>query len=143
MVLSYEPDTMCLPSGENATKKTEPVCPWRGFPTRPPICTSQTWIMLLCEPDTIYLPSGENATDQTESVSLERVAVMTGSPRQSGTEQRQFGGQRDLDYSVLRVQWLRTPLHRKAEAQGTRLSKPEKKGTHPIRNSRGIAARVG
>ena len=58
-------------------------------------------------------------------------------------EQRGFGGQRDLDYSIPRVRWLRTLLRRKAEAQGTRLSKPEKKGTHPIRNSRGIAVRVG
>ena len=57
-------------------------------------------------------------------------------------EQRQFGGWRDLDYSTPRVQWLCTPLRGKAEVQGTRLSKPEKKGTHPIGNSRGIAARV-
>ena len=58
-------------------------------------------------------------------------------------EQRWFGGRKDLDYSTPRVQWLHTPLHRKSEAQGTRLSKPEKKGMHPIGNSRGIAARVG
>ena len=58
-------------------------------------------------------------------------------------EQRGFRGRRDLDYSVPRVQWLRTPLCGKAEAQGTRLSKPEKKGTRPIGNSRGIAVRVG
>ena len=68
---------------------------------------------------------------------------MTGSPHWSGTEQRRFGGQKDLDYSTPRVQWLHTPLHGKAEVQGTRLSKPEKKGTHLIGNSRGIAARVG
>ena len=58
-------------------------------------------------------------------------------------EQRWFGGRRDLDYSVLRVWWLHTLLHGKAEAQGTRPSKPEKKGTRPIGNSRGIAVRVG
>ena len=58
-------------------------------------------------------------------------------------EQRWFGGRRDLDYSVPRVWWLRTPLRRKAGAQGTRPSKPEKKGTCPIGNSRGIAVRVG
>ena len=57
-------------------------------------------------------------------------------------EQRGFGGQRDLDYSVPRVRWLCTPLRGKAEAQGTRPSKPEKKGTRPIGNSRGIAVRV-
>ena len=59
-----------------------------------------------------------------------------------GMEQRGFGCRKDLDYSALRVQWLRTLLHGKAEAQGTRLSKPEKKGMRPIGNSRGIAARV-
>ena len=58
-------------------------------------------------------------------------------------EQRRFGGRRDLDYSTPRVRWLRTPLRRKAEAQGSRPSKPEKKGTRPIGNSRGIAVRVG
>ena len=58
-------------------------------------------------------------------------------------EQRGFGGRRDLDCSEPRVRWLRTPLHGKAEAQGSRPSKPEKKGTRPIANSRGTAARVG
>ena len=68
--------------------------------------------------------------------------VTTGSPHWSGTEQRMFRGQRDLDYSAPRVWWLRTPLHGKAEVQGTRPSKPEKKGMRLIGNSRGIAARV-
>ena len=58
------------------------------------------------------------------------------------TEQRRYGGQRDLDYSAPRVWWLCTLLHGKAEVQGTRPSKPEKKGTRPIGNSRGIAVRV-
>ena len=58
-------------------------------------------------------------------------------------EQRRFGGRRDLVYSTPRVRWLRTPLRGKTEAQGSRLSKPEKKGTRPIGNSRGIAVRVG
>ena len=58
-------------------------------------------------------------------------------------EQGWFRGRRDLDCSAPRVRWLRTPLHGKAEAQGSRPSKPKKKGTHPIGNSRGIAARVG
>ena len=57
-------------------------------------------------------------------------------------EQRWFRGWRDLDYSAPRVQWLHTPLHGKAKGQGARLSKPKKKGTCPIRNSRGIAAQV-
>ena len=58
-------------------------------------------------------------------------------------EQGRFGGRRDLDYSTPRVWWLRTLLRGKAEAQGTRPSKPEKKGMHLIGNSRGIAVRVG
>ena len=58
-------------------------------------------------------------------------------------EQRWFGGRKDLDCSTPRVRWLRTPLRGKAEAQGTRLSKPKKKGTRPIGNSSRIAARVG
>ena len=56
-----------------------------------------------------------------------------------GMEQRQFRGQRDLDYSAPRVWWLCTPLHGKAKVQGTRPRKPEKKGTRTIGNSRGIA----
>ena len=67
---------------------------------------------------------------------------MTGSPRRSGTEQTWFRGRKDLDYSAPRVQWLHTLLHGKAKVQGTRPSKPEKKGTHPIGNSRGLAAEV-
>ena len=58
-------------------------------------------------------------------------------------EQRWFRGRRDLDCSAPRVRWLRTPLRGKAEVQGTRPSKPKKKGTHLIGNSRGIAVRVG
>ena len=48
-----------------------------------------------------------------------------------------------VDYSAPRVWWLRTPLCGKAEAQGSRPSNPKKKGTCLIRNSRGIAVRVG
>ena len=58
------------------------------------------------------------------------------------TEWRRFRGQRDLDYSASRVWWLCTLLHGKAKAQGTRPSKPKKKGTCLIGNSRGIAAQV-
>ena len=59
------------------------------------------------------------------------------------TEQRGFRGRRDLDCSAPRVWWLRTPLRGKAEAQGSRPSRPEKKRTCPIGNSRGIAVRGG
>ena len=54
-----------------------------------------------------------------------------------------FGGRGDLDYSASRVWWLRTPLRGKAKAQGSRPSKPKKKGTRPIGNSRRIAVQVG
>ena len=43
-------------------------------------------------------------------------------------EQRGFRGRRDLDCSAPRVWWLRTPLRRKAEVQGTRLRKPRRRG---------------
>ena len=68
---------------------------------------------------------------------------MTSSPRWSGMEQNgRSDGRGDLGYKKPRVQWLRTLLHGKAGVQGARLSKAEKKGTCPIRNSRGIAVRV-
>ena len=57
-------------------------------------------------------------------------------------EQRRFGGQGDLDCNAPRVWWLRTLLRGKVEVQGTRPSKPKKKGMCPIGNSRGIAVRV-
>ena len=57
-------------------------------------------------------------------------------------EQRRFGGRKDLDCSTPRVQWLHTPLRGKAEAQGTRPSRPEKE-MRPIGNSRGVAVQVG
>ena len=59
-----------------------------------------------------------------------------------GQNRERFRGQRNLDYSAPRVWWLRTLLRRKAEVQGSRPSKPEKKGTCLIGNSRGIAAQV-
>ena len=55
---------------------------------------------------------------------LLRLVLLAGRDR----EQRWFRGRRDLDCSAPRVRWLRTPLCGKAKAQGTRLSKPEKKG---------------
>ena len=69
--------------------------------------------------------------------------VTTGSPCQLGQRTEAVRRLEGLDYSAPRVWWLCTPLRGKTKAQGTRPSKPEKKGTHPIRNSRGIAARVG
>ena len=60
-----------------------------------------------------------------------------------GQNREQFRGWRDLDYSIPRVRWLRTPLCGKAKVQGTRPSRPEKKGMCLIGNSRGVAVRVG
>ena len=59
---------MFLPSGENATELTDQVCPWRGLPTWPPVCASQTRMVSSEEPDTMCLPSGENATELTDQV---------------------------------------------------------------------------
>ena len=84
-------------------------------------------------------PSMSGPSTSLNSPHLLRPVLLAGRE----TEQRWFGGRRDLDCSAPRVWWLRTPLRRKAEAQGSRLSKPEKKGTRPIGNSRGIAAQVG
>ena len=70
-------------------------------------------------------------------------SVTTGSPRRSEDRTENVRRLEDLDYSIPRVRWLHTPLRRKAEAQGTRPSKPEKKGTCLIGNSRGIAVQVG
>ena len=71
--------------------------------------------------------------------SVLQLVLLTG---QDG-EQRWFGGQEDLDCSTPRVQWLCTLLRGKAEVQGTRPSRPEKKGTRLIGNSRGVAVQVG
>ena len=70
-------------------------------------------------------------------------SVTTSSPHWSGDRTENVQRSEDLDCSAPRVQWLRTPLRGKAEAQGSKPSKPEKKGTCPIRNSRGIAVQVG
>ena len=69
--------------------------------------------------------------------------VTTGSPRWSGDRTENVRRSEDVDCSAPRVWWLRTLLCGKAKAQGTRPSKPEKKGMRPIGNSRRIAVRVG
>jgi len=67
IVLSYEPDMIRLPSGENATDSTQPLWP-SSLRTSLPDLASQIWTVLSPEPDTIWLLSGENATDLTEPV---------------------------------------------------------------------------
>ena len=84
-VLSLEPDTMVLPSGEKATEYTLLLCAlfffalsfrdavevWEhsglsmGFEGAAMTPASQTLIVLSHEPDTMVLPSGEKATERT------------------------------------------------------------------------------
>ena len=51
IVLSLEPETMRVPSGENATDETQPECPCRGFPMAVPDAASHNRIVLSREPD--------------------------------------------------------------------------------------------
>ena len=57
-----------------------------------------------------------------------RETVTTGSPHRSGTEQRMFGGWKDLDYSAPRVQWLHTPLRRKPKRRDQDQASPRRRG---------------
>ena len=65
MVLSYDPDTMHLPSGENATDVTQFSWLSRGGCSISPVSASHNQMVLSSDPDTMCLPSGENTTDQT------------------------------------------------------------------------------
>src|SRR6266702_847511 len=62
----YPDETMCGPSGENATDST--MCPVNGPATVSPVVAFHTRIVRSHEPETMCWPSGENATDETESV---------------------------------------------------------------------------
>jgi len=104
IVLSYDPDTILVPSRENATVMMELLCAsvfslnssslsarqanWRQFwPRRGNFedsgaPESQTLIVPSRDPDTILVPSGENATDMTNllwalvfSLSSSRAAI--------------------------------------------------------------------
>ena len=90
IVLSCDPDTIFVPSGENATDQITLLCafvfslsspsapagqasrrqfwPRRGDFEGFGAPESQTLIVLSCDPDTILVPSGENATDATQSL---------------------------------------------------------------------------
>src|ERR1700721_3168826 len=67
-VWSKDPETMYLPSGENATDFTTLLCPVNGPDTRLPVSASERQIVLSSEPEAMSLPSGENATDFTALV---------------------------------------------------------------------------
>ena len=88
IVLSPDPDTILVPSGENATEMMKPPCafvfslnspsasardtsrgqfwPKRGDFEGKGAPESQTLIVWSNDPDTILVPSGENATDMTQ-----------------------------------------------------------------------------
>src|SRR5436190_517490 len=74
-VLSSEPDTIFLPSGEKATDVTQSVWPVKGPRTLNQDSASYTCKVLSSEPDTIFLPSEEKATDVTTSVWPFRVST--------------------------------------------------------------------
>lgn len=67
MILSHEPETMWVPSGENVTDVTTLSCPRAGSVSTPN-SASNTWMVWLSEPETMRVPSGENATDVTSSL---------------------------------------------------------------------------
>jgi len=56
---------MRVPSGENATDKTESVCSLNGPATVSPVCASHTRMVRSSEPETMRALSGVNATDKT------------------------------------------------------------------------------
>jgi hypothetical protein len=86
IVSSYDPETILVPSGDNATDLIEPLWalvfslkssslparqassrqfwPRRGDFEDSGAPESQTLIVLSCDPDTILVPSGENAIDE-------------------------------------------------------------------------------
>ena len=90
MVLSPDPDTILVPSGENATDEIHSLCAFvfslisSSLPARQAsrhqfgqeegrfegksAPESQTLIVLSTDPDTIFVPSGENATDLIPSL---------------------------------------------------------------------------
>jgi hypothetical protein len=74
--LSDEPEIMFLPSGENATEKTESVWPSSTFCTSP-VDESHTHTELSNKPEIMCLPLGENATANT---SLGNAIIITSVP---------------------------------------------------------------
>jgi hypothetical protein len=60
IVQSCEPETMCWPSGENATNMTQSVCPVKGPATVSPVMAFHTRIALSRKPEMMYWPSDEN-----------------------------------------------------------------------------------
>ena len=63
-VLSAAPDTICVPSGENDTDSTDPLCPSSVF-THSHVVVSHTRTVVSYDPDTMRLLSTENDTELT------------------------------------------------------------------------------
>ena len=59
---------MCLPSGWNATKVIEPVCPAKRMPIALSESSSQILTVESREPETMRVLSGKNAMEATELV---------------------------------------------------------------------------
>jgi hypothetical protein len=70
VVLSSEPEAICLPSCETATEVTQSECPLNGPATISPVpvSASQVRIVLSLDPETIFLLSCKNATEVSQSV---------------------------------------------------------------------------
>src|SRR6266702_2241498 len=62
----FDRETMCRPSGENATDPTTFECPLNGLVMVSPVVAFHTRIVRSFEPETMCWPSGENATDLTQ-----------------------------------------------------------------------------
>jgi len=116
IVNSHDPDTILVPSGENATDVIQLL--WasvfslnspsasarqasrRQFWTRrgdfegKPAPESQTLIVLSHDPDTILVPSGENATDTTASMWAFVFSLSSSSLSARQANRRQFWSRR-------------------------------------------------
>jgi hypothetical protein len=73
--LSSEPETMRLPSCENATELTPLVCPSSGPTTTSPSLHPRLGLSGPREPETMRLPSCENATELTQLWCVPLVAL--------------------------------------------------------------------
>jgi hypothetical protein len=121
IVVSYDPETILVPSGENATDVIPALCasvsslnspnasarqaskrqfwPRRGDFEGSGAPDSQTLIVLSPDPDTILVPSGENATDMitplcafVSSLNSSKLSVRQASRRQFWPSRRDFEG---------------------------------------------------
>ena len=73
IVSSPEPETMCRPSGENATELTGSVCPTKRPAAVSPVVAFHIRIVPSSEAEAMCWPSGDNATDMTVDPKFEIV----------------------------------------------------------------------